>query len=290
MALFKIYKGTNDLLEKVELHEGYAYFIEDTHKLYIDTDTERICLSAEFADSALEATSAQKLSKEIGGETVTVEIEDIVTKSGSFAQATNAVVVLDAEGKLTAKSTSKGAAYATGNDMPIQFGTLPVEEGGTGVGNIPSGAILRGNGTSAVSSVSGVGALYAASEGNPQFGTLPITQGGTGATTAEGARENLNTYSTNEIDLMVAAATGNTFHLTLTPSDWSASGVNLTKTVFVDSSFVARNMPIIFCEENLQEYKEKLVSADANSDNKTITFTISASLVNDVKVGVIDIK
>ena len=36
MALFKIYRGEEELLTQITMHEGYAYFCENTGNLFID--------------------------------------------------------------------------------------------------------------------------------------------------------------------------------------------------------------------------------------------------------------
>jgi hypothetical protein len=36
MALFKIYRGEEKLLTQIPMHEGYAYFCENTGNLFID--------------------------------------------------------------------------------------------------------------------------------------------------------------------------------------------------------------------------------------------------------------
>lgn len=76
-------------------------------------------------------------------------------------------------------------------------GTVSVSKGGIGTSTLTSNAIITGNGTSAVKTVSTAsGALYAtAANGAAQFGTLPIAQGGTGATTAADALTNLGAAS-----------------------------------------------------------------------------------------------
>jgi hypothetical protein len=61
-------------------------------------------------------------------------------------------------------------------------GTVNVAHGGTGKTTLTAGALLKGNGSSSVSLLSGIGALFATASGSPQFGTLPIAQGGTGRT------------------------------------------------------------------------------------------------------------
>lgn len=69
------------------------------------------------------------------------------------------------------------------NDISNALECVPVENGGTGATSITSGAILEGNGTSAVQELLGTGAVYAMASGSPQYGTLPVSCGGTGVTT-----------------------------------------------------------------------------------------------------------
>ena len=40
MALFKIFRGAEDQLNQIPLHEGYAYFTEDKQHLFIDISNE----------------------------------------------------------------------------------------------------------------------------------------------------------------------------------------------------------------------------------------------------------
>lgn len=44
MALFEIFKGEEDVLDRKKLHEGYAYFCEDSGRFFIDTDEKRVPL------------------------------------------------------------------------------------------------------------------------------------------------------------------------------------------------------------------------------------------------------
>lgn len=66
MALFKILKGSSKTgLDKLPFHEGYAYLVEETHKLYVDiSDTARICLNAEEADVLVSADGTLELTAE----------------------------------------------------------------------------------------------------------------------------------------------------------------------------------------------------------------------------------
>lgn len=77
------------------------------------------------------------------------------------------------------------------NNLANAVQNLGVENGGTGKNSITSGALVKGNGTSAVGEVVGTGALYSATSGNPQFGTLPVNCGGTGVITYDALKEEL---------------------------------------------------------------------------------------------------
>jgi len=99
--------------------------------------------------------------------------------------------------------TGTGLTYLWGK-LKLKFATLAngvvtVAQGGTGKATHTSNAVLTGNGANAVNNVpTADGALYAtAADVAPQFGTLPVAQGGTGATSASGARTNLDAAQAN---------------------------------------------------------------------------------------------
>lgn len=105
----------------------------------------------------------------------------------------NAVVIgnsTDATKAMQTVATASGAFYATAANAKPQFGTLPVQQGGTGFTTSSyKNAVVIGNGTTATSALQTVrtasGAFYAtAQDGAPTFGTLPVQQGGTGMITA----------------------------------------------------------------------------------------------------------
>lgn len=146
MALFKIYKGAESVLQTKALHEGYAYFCSDTGNFFIDAVSsnglERIQINAKTAESAA------KLVKD----TKTVEIDDIFLKdmvatvaqggTGQSELAANALLVGNGTDGVKLVPTASGALYATGDNGEAQFGTLPIEQGGTGA---PTEAEARDN-------------------------------------------------------------------------------------------------------------------------------------------------
>ena len=87
-------------------------------------------------------------------------------------------------------------------DVANLTGTLPVSKGGTGKTSFTTNAIITGNGSGDLTEVTtAAGAAYASSaDGVLTFGTLDVPYGGTGATTAAGARTNLEVYSKTEVD------------------------------------------------------------------------------------------
>lgn len=82
----------------------------------------------------------------------------------------------------TASQVGAAAITHTHNATDINAGTLSAARGGTGISAPSSGSIMVGNGSAALRSLRGSGALYSAGAGNPTFGTLPASYGGTGCT------------------------------------------------------------------------------------------------------------
>lgn len=91
---------------------------------------------------------------------------------------------------LTASSTIPGSDISgniTGNAGNVS-GTVAVGNGGTGATTLGAGGYLKGNGTSAVTSQTGVPAVDITGE-------ISVSHGGTGSTTASGARSALSSTS-----------------------------------------------------------------------------------------------
>lgn len=77
------------------------------------------------------------------------------------------------------------------NNLANAVALLSTENGGTGRSTLTSGAILYGQGTSAVGLLVGTGAVYATTSGSPSFGTLPVSCGGTGVTSLDALKTNM---------------------------------------------------------------------------------------------------
>ena len=71
MALFKIFKGAEEDLNDVPLHEGYAYFCEDTGNLFIDVS------NIEGGRLQVNAYAAQVLKNNV----TEIDIDDIFLKN-----------------------------------------------------------------------------------------------------------------------------------------------------------------------------------------------------------------
>ena len=129
-------------------------------------------------------TASSSLANISSGETATTifgkiakAIADLISHLGN-----STIHVTEAD-----KTAWNGKAAGTHNHAAsaITSGTLGVARGGTGKSTITSGAILKGNGTSAIAEVTGTGALHATTSGSPAFGTLPVSCGGTGNTAVD---------------------------------------------------------------------------------------------------------
>ena len=82
----------------------------------------------------------------------------------------------------TAAQVGAAAKSHTHNAQDINAGTLSVLRGGTGLSSPTNGAVILGQGSSALRAFSWSGALYSSGTNNPRSGTLPVAYGGTGCT------------------------------------------------------------------------------------------------------------
>lgn len=117
--------------------------------------------------------------------------EKLSAAFGKIAKAVSSLIEhIGTVGKNVHKETpeSIGAAASSHkhSTTDITEGSLGVVRGGTGARTFAAGGLLKGNGTDAVTALTGTGAVYATTSGSPKFGTLPVTAGGTGRTTLTG--------------------------------------------------------------------------------------------------------
>lgn len=82
----------------------------------------------------------------------------------------------------TAAQVGAAAKSHTHNAQDINAGTLSVLRGGTGLSSPTNGAVILGQGNSALRAYSWYGALYSSGTNNPRSGILPVAYGGTGCT------------------------------------------------------------------------------------------------------------
>ena len=81
----------------------------------------------------------------------------------------------------------------------ITSGTLQVARGGTGQSTLAKNAVITGNGTDKVNTVTGVGAFYKQNNADPPaFGTLPIAMGGTGKNSSSAYNADLLSRMTSQ--------------------------------------------------------------------------------------------
>lgn len=130
MALFKVFKGPQNRLEEVPIHEGYAYFTEDGHNLYIDiSNTQRVQVNAKYASGLSDGID-------------TIEIDEVLTTSdiigvenggtGLNKLTLNAVLVGNGTNSVKLIPVTVGAFFGENDISAPKFGTLPLIAGGTG--------------------------------------------------------------------------------------------------------------------------------------------------------------
>ena len=79
MALFKIFKGAEEDLNDVPLHEGYAYFCEDTGNLFIDVS------NIEGGRLQVNAYAAQVLKNNV----TEIDIDDLIDEEDIVVTVTH---------------------------------------------------------------------------------------------------------------------------------------------------------------------------------------------------------
>ena len=87
----------------------------------------------------------------------------------------------------TPASIGAASAEHTHSAADVNLGSFSVQRGGTGNSFFSQGSILKGNGSGALSTIYGIGALFATTSGQPKMGILPVSLGGTGATSLSAA-------------------------------------------------------------------------------------------------------
>lgn len=265
MALFKIFRGPEDGLVNIPHHDGYAYFTKNSGKLFIDvvddTMSERIQVNAKGADSLMKAL-----------------------RDGTFQ-------------------------YFTVDDLVLKTAISTVAQGGTGLGALTLNALLVGNGTDTVkmiainkgdivigdetngiSGLNGIGVLYSAAAGEPTFGIAPIAAGGTGANDQNGARQNLDVYSKQEVNNIADSAVTKSIAATLYASGWAASEDVYIYNLQETSIRCGKNgdvPPTIVCTSNKEEYN-KIKRAEATA-GAGVDFTASSQPEGDIGIVIIDL-
>ena len=267
MALFKIFKGPEEGLQDVPCHNGYAYFTEDLGNLYIDIgngdpSTDRIQVNAYFAEELRNIKS--------DGTVEYISFNDIALKSA----------VQDIAHGGTGRQT------LTPNALLIGDGANALK-----MVSIGENQVLVGDATSGVKGIDGNGAFYRLLNGVPQFGTLPIEAGGTNATTAAGARTNLDVYNKKEVDDKVDEVTTVAYTTTLTVDGWLAQGDKFEYTYANTDLKCGKSgdvPPTITYTSNLDEYS-KIDKAEATV-GVGIVFTTSKKPEANIGIIIIDNK
>lgn len=258
MALFKIFRGTEEKLKQVPCHEGYAYFTEDGAHLYIDIGNntgDRLQVNAYAAEVLSNGTTE-------------IDVDDVFLKTMTASVAQGGT----------------GANSLTVNALLIGNGTDPVK-----MVSLDNGSIAVGDTTNGIKGLKGTGALFASTEGLPQFGTLPISAGGTGGTTAAAARNSLEVYSKTETDNEVKKVTRVQYTTTLFANQWIQGSGNYTYSYANTQLTCGKGgdvPPTITYTSNRQEYN-KILTADA-TPGTGIVFTIKDKPANDIGIIIID--
>lgn len=260
MAQFQAFHGDESLIDSIPIHDGYAYFTDDSHKMFLDAGSSRYQINA---------YSAEQISNGV----TTVEIDDIMLKD---------MVASVSQG-------GTGLNNLTVNALLVGNGTNAVK-----LLTLDNGAIAKWDSTLGLTSLLGTGTLYAQQSGSPQFGVAPIAVGGTGASDASAARQNLDVYSKDEVDGLIPTDVGGTsfatYTATLHPNNWISQGSGNYQFRYSNSSLKCGENgdipPIIYCTDNEDEYNN--ISDAEATVGVGITFLTQGQPSASISITIID--
>ena len=264
MALFKIFRGPEEGLNEIPCHDGYAYFTQDSGKLFIDIGNEpgdRVQVNA-FAAEAL-------IKENADGTFEYIDIDDLMLK--------------DAIASVAQGGTGRNSL--TVNALLVGNGTNAIK-----MVSMAEGGLAVGDATNGIKSLTGTGVLFALSSGAPEFGLVPISLGGTNANTATGARTNLDVFSKGEVNSKVEKVTSKVYTATLYASGWVSSDSQYTYSLSLTSIKCGAGgdvHPIITYTSNKDEYSN-IDSAEATI-GVGIVFTATKKPENDIGISIIDV-
>ena len=127
MALMKVLRGSEQNLANQELHDGYIWYIKDTHYMYIDHLND----NGQLVRSKVSAEYADKLRYVEDGQTVEINPQDIALQSDVDGKLGK---VLDSEdyGDVLPQATTPGRIFFTkfpAGSVALELGALPLTGG-----------------------------------------------------------------------------------------------------------------------------------------------------------------
>lgn len=290
MALFKIYRGPEEELQEVPLHDGYAYFTEDQGNLYIDvgdedgSNVERVKVNAQWADGLRKVDDQGEDIQYIEFDKVALK-ENIESLRQEFNQTINST-------EQTLQEQITQIQEAIGDTQ------WDVAHGGTGQTSLTINALLIGNGTNAVKmvvagqnefvlgdsangvkSVDGTGFMYKALGNAPTF------------LDAAGVRNQIDVYNKTEVQDLVNGATTTVYSENIAAASWQASGSEFIyeyRNSALKCGADGNVPPIISPTSNVDEYSN-ITSAEANA-GVGITFHIGARPSGSIGILIVDNK
>lgn len=207
--------------------------------------------------------------------------------TGNTSNTSNSVLVGNGTSALKNIASAKGAFHSTGSGVEPSFGTLPVDEGGTGLTASPSMLVNLASSSAAN--------VLAASPRPGVTGVLPVANGGTGASSTAGLLDGLGVTPKSDIapdysgTIAYTAGTyvyytnGGTTKLYKCKQNTSA-GTAPTNTAYWEEASISDGLTDLNNELNAQ-HRRKRKSISANDLRACITNDGVDLSIKDITIG-----
>ena len=164
------------------------------------------------------------LTGNVTGNASTADLATLATGANITTTTNGVAYYSDTGGTFANLSSANGALYATSANGALNFGTLPVQQGGTGMTSLTANRIIKGNGTSAL-----IASGVSLDASDNMSGVVAITASGIISTTNTTASTSTTTGAIKSAGGIAAAGQ-------VTATRLAANGSNTSYNLYVNGS------------------------------------------------------